>query len=151
MFFYSKVKMYFIIAHLQAHFYVKVDILAHKYPSIGKKIDADNLRIASMDDISAMKVNSVANDGTRVKDFIDLYFLIAEFGYSIEKLLLNYAAKYSRRNTMHALKSLDYFDDADTSEWPVLLRKKDTSWEKVQDTLSDACATYIRKITRKDK
>ena len=52
---------------------VKVDFLAHKYPLINKTLEIENLRIASIDDISAMKVNSVANDGTRVKDFIGLY------------------------------------------------------------------------------
>jgi predicted DNA-binding protein (MmcQ/YjbR family) len=50
---------------------IKVDLLAHKYPLINKVLKIEELRIASMDDISAMKVNSSANDGTRVKDFMN--------------------------------------------------------------------------------
>jgi hypothetical protein len=126
---------------------IKVDLLAHKYPSIGDTIVIENIRIASLDDISAMKINSIANDGTRVKDFIDLYFLLVEHGFSVESLLRNYKAKYSQRNALHALKSLTYFEDVDLSDWPELNRKKDISWDEIQEILDNACEEYIRKIT----
>jgi len=126
---------------------IKVDLLAHKYPTIGDTIEIENIRIASMDDISAMKINSVANDGTRVKDFIDLYFLIAEHKYNIERLLRNYKAKYSQRNALHALKSLSYFENVDLSDWPELNKKNDISWDEIQEFLGNACEEYIRKIT----
>lgn len=127
---------------------VKVDLIAHKYPAIGNTIEIDGIRIQSMDDISAMKVNSVANDGTRVKDFVDLYFLLADHNYDVERLLSNYQAKYAQRNALHALKSLYYFDDVDVNDWPELILKKDTSWDEIQDILGKACEEYIRKITR---
>ena len=126
---------------------IKVDLLAHKYPTIGDTIEIENIRIASMDDISAMKVNSVANDGTRVKDFIDLYFLLTEHEYDVERLLRNYKAKYSQRNALHALKSLSYFEDVDLSAWPELNKKKETNWDEIQEVLDNACEEYIRKIT----
>jgi len=126
---------------------IKVDLLAHMYPSIGDTIEIENIRIASMDDISAMKVNSVANDGTRVKDFIDLYFLLTEHEYNVERLLRNYKAKYSKRNALHALKSLSYFEDVDLSAWPELNKKKDISWDEIQKILGNNCEEYIRKIT----
>jgi hypothetical protein len=126
---------------------IKVDLLAHKYPSIGDTIEIEKIRIASMDDISAMKINSVANDGTRVKDFIDLYFLIAEQEYNVERLLRNYKAKYSHRNVLHALKSLSYFEDVDYNDWPELTMRNDLSWDKIQKVLGNACEEYIRKIT----
>ena len=125
---------------------ITVDLLAHKYPVIGTTMKAENLRIASMDDISAMKVNSVANDGTRVKDFIDLYFLLIEQDYNVEKLLANYKAKYSQRNTLHALKSLNYFEDVNLNDWPVLVRRKNTSWNEIKKILNKACEEYVRKI-----
>ena len=126
---------------------IKVDLLAHKYPSLGDTIEIENIRIASMDDISAMKINSVANDGTRVKDFIDLYFLMADYEYNVERLLRNYKAKYSQRNALHALKSLSYFEDVELSDWPELHRKKDISWDEIQEFLGNTCEEYIRKIT----
>jgi hypothetical protein len=126
---------------------IKVDLLAHKYPLIGDTIEIENIRIASLDDISAMKVNSVANDGARVKDFIDLYFLLTDHKYDVESLLGNYKAKYSQRNTMHALKSLNYFEDVDLSDWPELLKRKDTSWKKIRETINKACELYLGRIT----
>ena len=126
---------------------IKVDFLVHKYPSIGGTIREENIRIVSMDDISAMKVNSVANDGSRVKDFIDLYFLLVEHKYNVEKLLKNYKAKYTQRNALHALKSLSYFEDVDLNDWPQLLKRKSTSWDEIQNRLSKACDEYIRMIT----
>jgi hypothetical protein len=126
---------------------IKVDFLTHKYPSIGETITIDHIRIASMDDISAMKINSVANDGTRVKDFIDLYFLLAEHEYNVERLLRNYKAKYSQRNALHALKSLCYFEDIDLNDWPELHKKKELSWHEIQEFIGNACEEYIRKIT----
>ncbi len=126
---------------------IKVDLLTHKYPSIGETIILDNIRIASMDDISAMKINSVANIGTRVKDFIDLYFLLTEHDYNVERLLRNYSAKYSQRNALHALKSLSYFEDADVSDWPELIKNKDISWDEIREILGNACKEYIGKIT----
>jgi hypothetical protein len=124
-----------------------MDLLAHKYPLIGVTLKTDNFRIASMDDISAMKVNSVANDGTRVKDFNDLYFLLADHEYKVERLLRNYKAKYSQRIAMHALKSLNYFEDVDVSDWPELIKRKDISWDEIQKFLNKVCELYIRKIT----
>jgi hypothetical protein len=126
---------------------IKVDLLTHKYPSIGDTIEIENIRIASVDDISAMKVNSVANDGTRVKDFIDLYFLLTEHDYNVERLLRNYKAKYSQRNAMHALKSLSYFEDVDLSDWPELNKRIEISWDEIQEIFNNACEEYIRKIT----
>ena len=48
---------------------------------------------------------------------------------------------------MHALKSLSYFEDVDLNDWPELIKKKDTSWDVVQEILGNACEEYIRKIT----
>jgi len=126
---------------------VKVDFIAHKYPAIGNTIKVEGLRIQSLDDISAMKVNSVANDGTRVKDFIDLYFLLADHKYDVESLLSNYKSKYSQRNALQALKSLNYFYDVDLNDWPEMIKRKDTSWDEIQKFLDKACELYIRKIT----
>ncbi len=126
---------------------VKVDFLAHKYPMINERLEIEDLRIASLDDISAMKVNSIANDGTRVKDFIDLYFLLSEHDYKVEKLLNNFQAKYTQRNAMHALKSLNYFEDVNLADWPELLKNKELSWKEIRNCLDKACKDYIKTIS----
>jgi hypothetical protein len=47
---------------------------------------------------------------------------------------------------LHALKSLTYFEDVDLNDWPELLKRKNTSWDEVQNTIGKACDEYIRKI-----
>jgi len=41
--------------------------------------------ILSKQDIAAMKLNAIAGNGRRSKDFIDVYFLLKEF--SVQQLL----------------------------------------------------------------
>ncbi|HDS06560.1 MAG TPA: hypothetical protein ENO05_02940 [Bacteroides sp.] len=59
-----------LLEKIKSDFTFYIDFLAHKYPMINEIQNIEGLRIASMDDIAAMKVNSVSNDGTRVIDFI---------------------------------------------------------------------------------
>jgi hypothetical protein len=91
-----------------------------------------------------MKINVISNDGTRVKDFIDIYYLLNE--YSVEHLLENYNAKYKLRNALHALKSLNYFEEVDTNDWPELIVEKDLNWLKVKKKIDEACRAYTRSI-----
>jgi hypothetical protein len=78
--------------------------------------------ILSKQDIAAMKLNAIAGNGTRSKDFIDVYFLLKEF--SVQQLLSFYQTKYSQRNSLHVLKSLIYFDDISMADWPEMVLEK---------------------------
>ena len=60
---------------------VKVDIVNYDYPWIGDFVDEEGLRLASPQDIAAMKVNAVMGRGTK-KDFIDVYFLLRHFSFA---------------------------------------------------------------------
>jgi len=66
-----------------------------------------------------MKVNAIAGNSTRIKDFIDIYFLLKEMSFA--DLIENFSKKYGKRNEFHAIKSLTWFDDIDEKNWPVLL------------------------------
>lgn len=54
---------------------VQLDCIAHQYPWINSSVLEDNIRLASYDDIAAMKLNVIAGNGIRIKDFIDIAFL----------------------------------------------------------------------------
>jgi hypothetical protein len=73
-------------------------------------------------DIAAMKVNAITGNGTRVKDFIDIYFLLKE--YSFGDIVSFYKKKYGNRNEFHAVKSLTYFNDIRISDWPNMVLEK---------------------------
>lgn len=122
---------------------IKVDLLAHTYKMIRPVITVSTIRLASIDDISAMKINAIANDGTRPKDFIDVYFLLEEI--DIHHIFQNFSEKYELRSSFHALKSLQYFDEVNLDEWPDMIREKNLTWKRVTSRISDACREYIPK------
>jgi hypothetical protein len=67
-------------------------------------------------DIAAMKVNAIANRGSK-KDFWDYASLLDRF--TTEEMLSFFHAKYSALNAWHAEKALLYFDDAEDDPDPV--------------------------------
>ncbi|MBU3978494.1 nucleotidyl transferase AbiEii/AbiGii toxin family protein [Patescibacteria group bacterium] len=115
----------------------KLSIFYYKYPLLGHTLPFEGLQLASLADITAMKIHAIEDRGTK-RDFIDAYFLAKK--YSVEEMLDFYQKKYGvLEDHMYAiLRSLDYFEDADQeSEMPKMLI--DVSWEKVKE--------YFRKET----
>jgi hypothetical protein len=90
---------------------VKVEFIKHDYPIIEQIITEEGIRMLSPQDICAMKLNAIQNSGQRLKDFIDIYFLLEHF--SIKKMLEFYSKKYPIMNPVIALRAITYFDDID--------------------------------------
>ena len=61
---------------------VKVDCIAHQYPWIKPALKEEGIRLASLEDICAMKLNAIAGNGTRLKDFIDIAWLSSRFSFN---------------------------------------------------------------------
>ena len=92
-----------------------------------------------------MKVNAITGDGTRIKDFIDVYFLLQEFGFG--ELIEFYNEKYATRNDFHAVKSLTYFEDINPEEWPRMLKEEDLTLEKVKKKIEKERDNYLESLT----
>lgn len=73
-----------------------------------KKFETINL--ASLEDIAAMKIISLSQRG-RQRDFIDIYFLIKEFG--LKKIMEFTKKKYPMFNIYVGLLALTYFKEAE--------------------------------------
>ncbi|MDD2632114.1 MAG: nucleotidyl transferase AbiEii/AbiGii toxin family protein [Bacteroidales bacterium] len=112
---------------------VFVDFITHNYHMIKPNEHIEKITMASRPDIAAMKVNAIAGNGTRVKDFVDIYFLLKEFSFS--EIISFYKLKYNGRNDFHAIKSLTYFDDVNEAEWPRMVLEKDLTLKKLKETL----------------
>lgn len=103
---------------------VKCDFLAHKYIYTAPLCVENDIRMASMLDIAAMKLNAIAHNGTRYKDFIDMYFLLEH--YSLETCLNAFTQKYPNANPIIALKGIGYFEDINFEfDTPVLINPLD--------------------------
>ena len=116
---------------------VKVDIVNYPYPWLDNIIYSENIRLASLKDIAAMKIAAITNRGSK-KDFTDLYFLLNEFEF--DEIITFYAQKYSDASIYLALKSLIYFEDADSE--PPLNMLKDASWENIKKKIKEVVTNY---------
>jgi hypothetical protein len=123
---------------------IKIDFLRHGYPYVDAIIREDNMRLIGLPDIVAMKLNAIAGNGTRVKDFVDLYFLLDRF--SLKQMFAFYKKKYSDQDIYHVRKSLTYFDDIPSDSWQTvrLIQEKALDFGAVKKKLLEAVRQYER-------
>jgi hypothetical protein len=88
-----------------------------------------------MEDICAMKLHAITNSGQRLKDFIDIYFLLEHF--SMRQMLDFYEAKYPLMNSVIALRAITFFDDIDPDIDPPKMLKP-ISIDKIKKRITDA-------------
>ena len=109
---------------------VKVDIVNYKYPWIKPMVYEDELRLADIDDIAAMKITAIIGRGTK-KDFIDLAFLLDK--YSLDEIFDLYEKKYPEASRFMAMKSVMYFDDAESDPMSYMIKNK--SWNEIKERI----------------
>ena len=90
---------------------VKTDFIRHPYTYMNEPITEEGIRYLSKQDIAAMKINAIVNSGKRLKDFVDIYFLLEHFNMS--QILGFYMQKYPHMSPMVPLKAIVFFDDID--------------------------------------
>ncbi len=112
---------------------VKVDFVTYNYPWLREALREDNIRLAQIEDIAAMKLEAVTNRGSK-KDFIDVAFLLGLF--SLKQMLDLYQRKYPTGLKLLVMRSLVYFDDAETTDMPVML--KPLGWDEAKARICDA-------------
>lgn len=117
---------------------VKVDIVEYPYQWIDEIIETDRIRMASDKDIAAMKINAITNRGSK-KDFVDLYALLKKYTY--EEIMSFYLSKYPDGNKMLAIRSLNYFDDADNQDVEILW---DVRWEDIKKELTKQYLAFFK-------
>lgn len=113
---------------------VQVDCIAHSYPWIRPFVEKEDIRLASMEDICAMKLNAIAGNGTRIKDFIDVAFLSSM--YSLNQMLSFYEEKY-HANPLMPLKGIVFFDDINMEAPIKMADGKTLNWKKIEKRLLD--------------
>ncbi len=113
---------------------IKVSFLGYNYPllfqtnkfqsEIGIPVDVADAR-----DIACMKISAISSRGTK-RDFVDLYMVAQQ--YNLCELFTLFKHKFSLTpyNTVHILKSLTYFIDAESEPMPDMLVP--LSWDTVK-------------------
>ena len=88
---------------------VKVDIMSHQYPWLHPANQEEGIRMASLDDIAAMKLSAIVGNGSRQKDFLDMYILLEH--RTLNQMAEMYERKYGTMNAQTAKNALIYFND----------------------------------------
>jgi predicted nucleotidyltransferase component of viral defense system len=116
---------------------IKTDIVNYPYPWLENEIVIDKLVLASIKDISAMKIAAITGRGSK-KDFIDIYYLLKTF--TLSQMINFYEKKYDDGSKFMALKSLAYFNDADEEIMPKMFEP--ISWESIKSNIKQALNDY---------
>lgn len=114
---------------------VKVDIVSYPYDWIDNPLYAEGVVLAGVKDIAAMKLSAITNRGTK-KDFFDYYFLLKQ--YPLEGLIEFYRQKYTDAQLFTSIKSLTYFEDAESDPMPDMIVPVD--WDEVKSTIRNEVA-----------
>ncbi len=109
---------------------VKVSFLGYAYPLLFPLKRFRDVQLADARDIACMKLSAIAGRGTK-RDFVDLYSAAKEFG--LRELLGLFHQKYAqvRFNSVHILKSLTYFSDAEKDPMPDMLAP--LPWDEIRE------------------
>lgn len=114
---------------------VKVDWLRHAYPLLEPAELMDGVLLVSLPDLVAMKLNAIANRGSK-KDFFDMAELLDHF--TIERMLGFFTGKYPSTDAFTVIRSLAWFEDAEMEPDPIPLTG--LTWEDVKARASGAVA-----------
>lgn len=108
---------------------VKFSIFYYQYPLLEQTIDFKDIKIASKQDIAAMKLQAIGDRGAK-RDFIDLFFLGNEL--TLETVFDLYGQKFGKleERKYHLLRGLRYFEDAERDLLPVMYQPLD--WQEVK-------------------
>ncbi|MEX0670316.1 MAG: nucleotidyl transferase AbiEii/AbiGii toxin family protein [Pirellulales bacterium] len=118
---------------------VRVSFLEFRAPMLKPLVSWPEFgcRLASIDDLAAMKLLAVSQRGTK-KDFIDVNSLAKCF--SLAEMLDGYRRKFSVTDVTRVLAGLCYFDDAESDPMPTMLEPAE--WETVKASLRHHVTTF---------
>lgn len=121
---------------------VKVDFVLYRYGLIHPIEELEGVRMASIPDIAAMKLNAISRRGVK-KDYWDFAELLKL--YSVNEMLNFYAEKHKTTDIAHIIRSLVYFEDAEYSDHPMTLNEM--TWEKAKKLIQEKVKDYIKSQT----
>ncbi len=123
---------------------ITTSMFTYRYPLVAPCVSADNVCLATLEDIAAMKVQAIIQRGTK-RDFVDMFVLLQQL--NLEQVMLASAAKYGpAHNPYLILQALTYFVDADAE--PLAGRNvmlSSFNWPQVKSHIIAAANTYRQK------
>lgn len=123
---------------------VKVDCIAHRYDYLRPPYEESGIRLYDMEDIIAMKLSAIADNGSRLKDFVDIACLSTR--HTFYEMLKCYERKFPEANVIRPFKAVTYFDDIDFEEDVVMLNFE-YDWNSIAERLKTMTVEQNRIFT----
>ena len=120
---------------------IKISFFEYKYKLIESLIATEFFDIASVPDISCMKLNAICNRNT-LKDYVDLYFIFEK--NTLDELLNWTTQKMPELEHMLILKSLIYFDDI--IDEPIIFKTEPVSIDRIKEKITHIVFEYQNKL-----
>ena len=118
---------------------LKIDLMHFESdPFIDEPSIVSGIRLASIRDISAMKLNAITSRSEK-KDFIDINELLAE--YSLHEMLEHYKQKYPYNDPKDVIFAFSAIDKADGSYMPRMFIN--LNWEQVKENIKHHFRNYL--------
>ena len=118
---------------------VKVDFVKMSYPILFPHLETEGVRMLDMRDIAPMKLKAIAQRGSK-KDFYDIYFLLDHL--PLLEMLRLFSEKFKQQEVFHVIKSLTYFEDAESYADPKVFDQS-VNWEKVKSKVFKAVQVLV--------
>lgn len=124
---------------------IKTDILSHQYNLINPVTEIEGIRMASYQDIAAMKLNAISDNGSRLKDFVDIAFLSSYL--TLQQMLDLFEMKYPGNSSIIALKSLCYFEDINF-DVDIIYQGNPLTWKTIHSRIIEMVQNPQKKFSR---
>lgn len=127
---------------------VSLSLFYYPYSLISQLVKFENIRLASIEDIAAMKMIAISTRGKR-RDFIDTYYLLKKF--SLDQIIKFTLKKYPSYQPMVILKGLIYFEDAENEDVSRMIEiyDKEFSWERAKRKIFEEVKKYQLSMLKK--
>lgn len=119
---------------------VKTDLIHHPHPLIQPIEEVNGLRMFSIPDIIAMKIQAIIGRGKK-KDFWDIAELLKH--YPVADFIRFHLEKYTTQNLLITVpQAMTYFADAEESEDPISLTGQ--TWDSIKQVIQQKVRTYLQ-------
>lgn len=121
--------------------HIKVDFVKyHHHPLIQPLLLIEGIRLFSVEDIIAMKINAIMRRAVK-KDFWDIAELLEH--YTVDQMIKFYQQKYPSQVLLIAIpQAMVYFNDSEDSEDPVSL--KGQTWDSVKKSIQQKVNDFLQ-------
>lgn len=118
---------------------LEFSVFRYRYDVVGPIREIEGCRVASLEDVGAMKLAAVCQRAVK-RDYVDLHAILTMGGVGLDDLVNAWKGKYPGKDIHFALRALVYFGDVDKARMPEML--SNATWAKVKADLEKLVASH---------